>query len=161
MNYSRTILPEFDNEMANTRKVLERVPEDKLDWKPTPTSHTIEWNAAHIAAIPHWGSVILAQQEFNFATAERPAPPKGMEQILAIFDKNVADLRQALSNASDEHVNQPWTLKNGEHTVFTLPRHAAIRAMVMSHMIHHRAILIMNLRLNGIKAPGMYGPGDE
>ncbi len=161
MNYSRTILPEFDHEMANTRKVLERVPEDKLDWKPTPTSQTIEWNAAHIAAIPHWGSVILSQPEFNFATAQRPEPPKGREQILATFDKNVADLRQALSNARDEHVSQHWTLRAGDDVIFTLPRHAAIRAMVMSHTIHHRAMLIMNLRLNGIKAPGMYGPGDE
>ena len=161
MSYAETIVPEFDHEMANTRKVLERVPDEKMDWRPTPTSQTIGWNASHLAAIPTWGTIILSQEGFDIATAPRKAPPATREQILVTFDENVADLRQALASASDEHVARPWTLRSGEHTVFTLPRARAIRAMVLSHTIHHRAMLIMNLRLNGIKVPGMYGPGDE
>ena len=165
MTYADTILPEFDQEMANTRKVLARVPDDKLDWKAHPKSQSIGWNASHLANIPTWASITVTQSSFDLAPPGVPPPKteplKSRAEILARFDKNVADARQALAAASDEQFAQPWSLLKGGQTVFTLPRSAVIRTFVLSHMIHHRAHLLVYLRLNDIPVPGMYGPSAD
>ena len=164
MSYAETILPEFDQEMANTRKVLERIPDDKLDWKPHPRSHTIGWNANHLADIPNWLVMVLNTPSLDIAPVggESYVSPKltSRAEIVELFDRNVAAARKAVTEARD--VGSPWSLLQAGQTIFTLPRAAVIRSMVLNHIIHHRAHLLVYLRLNDVPVPGMYGPsGDE
>jgi uncharacterized damage-inducible protein DinB len=166
MSYAESILPEFDHEMASTRKVLERIPDDKLNWRPHPKSNTIGWNANHLAELPGWSVSIVTQPGFDFAPVggERYQSPKltSRNEIVELFDRNVADARKAIASLSDKSLSDPWTLRGGERVLFTMPRAAVIRSFLMNHIIHHRAILCVYLRLNGIPVPGMYGPsGDE
>ncbi len=166
MSYSQTILPEFDQEMANTRKVLERLPEDKLDWRAHPKSNTIGWNANHLAEIPGWVEGMLTQPSWDFAPAggQGYQSPKLMtrQEILNLFDRNVVAARKAIAAAKDEEMTQPWSLLQGGKLIFTMPRAAVIRNFILNHLIHHHAILCVYLRLNNIAVPGMYGPsGDE
>jgi uncharacterized damage-inducible protein DinB len=166
MSFAQLILPEFELEMANTRKVLERVPEDKLDWQPHPKSHTIGWNACHLAEMPGWVENTLAATSLDIAPLGGPQyqSPKHRTRrdILELFDKNVAAAKKALAGATDDQVGQKWSLLKAGQTMFTMPRSAVIRSFVINHIIHHRAILCVYLRLNDIPVPGMYGPsGDE
>jgi uncharacterized damage-inducible protein DinB len=166
MSYADMILPEFDQEMANTRKALERIPDDKLDWQPHPKSHTIGWNANHLADLPNWLVLTLTTPSLDIAPVGGAAYalPKltTRQEIVDLFDRNVAAARKALSEVKDEDVAAPWTLAHAGTTIFTLPRAAVVRGMVLNHMVHHRAILLVYLRLNNIPVPGMYGPsGDE
>jgi uncharacterized damage-inducible protein DinB len=166
MSYAETILPEFDEEMANTRKVLERVPEDKFDWRPHPKSNTIGWNANHLAEIPGYVEGTLRELEWDFAPPGGPryeTPALDSRQaILDSFDKNVATARQALAAVDDAEMDKMWSLLEGGKTIVTLPRTNVIRSFVINHLVHHRAILCVYLRLNDIPVPGMYGPsGDE
>jgi uncharacterized damage-inducible protein DinB len=166
MSYAETLLPEFDHEMANTRKVLECIPDDKLDWQPHPRSHTIGWNANHVADIPNWLAMTLTQPSLDIAPVggERYLFPKlaSRQEILELFDRNVAAARKAITEIKDEDVGQPWTLSQGGKPFFTMPRSAVVRGMVLNHLMHHRAHIIVYLRLNDVPVPGMYGPsGDE
>jgi uncharacterized damage-inducible protein DinB len=166
VSYSDAILPEFDCEMANTRKVLERVPEDKLDWKPHPKSHSIGWNANHLAEIPGWVEGTVTRPSWDISPAEgepyRSPTLTTRREILELFDRNVAAARKAIAAAKDEEMGQSWSLLRAGEPLFTMPRAAAIRGFVLNHTIHHRAILCVYYRLNDIPVPGMYGPsGDE
>src|SRR5437667_5896528 len=115
MRYVESVLPEFDQEMANTRKVLERVPEDKLDWRPHPKSNTIGWNANHLAEMPAWVVNTIGQSALDIAPPGGPTyqSPKHStrREILEVFDKNVAAARQAISAAKDEEMDKPWSLQ--------------------------------------------------
>jgi uncharacterized damage-inducible protein DinB len=166
MTYAESILPEFDREMASTRKVLERVPEDKFDWQAHPKSHTIGWNANHLAEILGWVPGMLSAPSWDFAPVGGPAyqSPKltSRQAILDLFDRNVAGARQAIGAVRDEQMTQPWSLLQAGKVLFTMPRSAVIRTFILNHLIHHRAILCVYLRLNDVAVPGMYGPsGDE
>jgi uncharacterized damage-inducible protein DinB len=166
MSYAESILPEFDLEMASTRKVLERIPEDKLDWQAHPKSHTIGWNANHLANLPHWVVVTLTQPSLDVAPVggEPFSFPNltNRSQILEAFDQNVASARQVIQTITDDQVREPWTLSRAGVSIFTMPRTAVVRRMVMNHIIHHRAIMCVYLRLNDVSVPGIYGPsGDE
>jgi uncharacterized damage-inducible protein DinB len=166
VSYAETLLPEFDQEMANTRKVLERVPDDELDWQPHPKSHTIGWNANHLANLPDWLVHALTTPELDIAPVggkpySYPTATSGRE-ILEMFDRNVTAAREAITRTNEEHMAQPWTLSHAGKPIFTMPRSAVVRQVVLNHIIHHRAILCVYLRLNDIPVPGMYGPsGDE
>ncbi|MHB8897322.1 MAG: DinB family protein [Thermoguttaceae bacterium] len=166
MSLSQVILPEFDQEMANTRKVLERIPEDKLDWKIHEKSNTIGWVGMHLAEIPAWAVLTLNRDSLDVA------PPGGepyrtpvatsRQEILDRFDTNVADARKAIASATDEQCSQPWTLLKGGEPLFTMPRGAMLRSFVLNHTVHHRAHLCVYLRVNDIPVPALYGPsGDE
>ena len=166
MSYAETLLPEFDQEMANTRKVLERIPDDKLDWKPHPKSHTIGWNANHLADIPNWMFVALTTPSMDIAPPDGPKYESPAltrrDEILQLFDRNVAAARQAIAAAKDEDLGQSWTLLQAGKVFFTLPRSALVRGFGINHLIHHRAHLCVYLRMNDVPVPGMYGPsGDE
>ena len=166
MNYAQSILPEFDQEMASTRKVLERIPDDKLDWRAHPKSNTIGWNANHLAEIPGWVQGTLTTDRFEIAPVGGPryqSPAlKSRQEILELFDRNVAAARNALEAARDEDMGKMWSLTEGGKPLLTMPRAAAIRGFVLNHLIHHRAILCVYLRLNNIPVPALYGPsGDE
>ncbi len=166
MTYADTVLPESEQEMAKTRKVPERVPEDKLDWKPHPKSHTIGWNANHLSDLPGWGVLIATQSQFDFAPAggERHQTPnlRTRREILENFDRNVTTMRKAIAEIKDEEMTKTWSLLSGGNPIFTMPRSVVMRSFVMNHVIHHRAILCVYYRLNDIPVPGMFGPsGDE
>ncbi len=162
MSYAETILPEFDHETSNTRKVLELVPEDKLDWQADPTLNTIGWNANHLAEIPGWVKGTLTESSWDIAPVgeppyESPAFTQ-VSEILALFDQNVAEAREAISAVKDEELGHVWSLLAAGKPMFSLPRAAIIRGFVLNHLIHHRAHLCVYLRLNGVEVPGMYGP---
>jgi len=166
MSYAAALLPEFDQEMANTRKVLERIPDDKFDWRAHPKSQTIGWNANHVADIPCWVVEVLTKPSLDLAPVggEPYVSPKltSREEILNLFDRNVAAARKAIAETKDEDVGHTWTLLQGGKEIFSLPRAAMVRSFVMNHLIHHRSHLCVYLRLNDIPVPGMYGPsGDE
>jgi len=165
MPISESLLYEFDHEMANTRKMLERVPDDRLEWRP----HTKSWNmgalATHIAFLAGWSVDTIQKDSLDFAPPGEP-PVRNPEassraDLLAMFDRNVAATRAAISGASDEHLMKPWTLLAGGHEIFTMPRTVVLRSFVMNHGIHHRAQLGLYLRLNDIPVPGMYGPSAD
>jgi uncharacterized damage-inducible protein DinB len=159
------LLPEFDQEMANTRKTLERCPEDKFGWKPHPKSFSMVALATHIANMTGWAVDTIAKDSFDVAP---PGAPPYKEQLvtsrpelLALFDKNAAAARAALAGASDEHLAKTWSLLAGGETLLSMPRIACIRSFVMNHTIHHRAQLTVYLRLNDVPVPAIYGPSAD
>ncbi len=159
---AQSLLPEFDHEMANTRKMLERVPVDKLDWKPDPKSMSLGRLAGHVAEMPGWGAMTMNTDSLDVGLGNFEAlVAKSHSQLLGEFDKNVASARAALEAASDESLMQPWSLLVKGTPMFTMPRIGVIRAMVMNHVIHHRAQLGVYYRLTGVPVPGMYGPSAD
>ena len=166
MTYAETLLPEFDQEMASTRKVLERIPDDKLDWQAHPKSRSIGWNANHVADLPSWIVAVLTGPSFDIAPVggEARSTPKvaSGREIVEMFDRNVAAARRAIAEVKDDEVGETWSLLKGGDPVFALPRATMIRSFVINHLIHHRAHLCAYLRQNDLPVPGMYGPsGDE
>lgn len=165
MSLKDALLPEFDHEMASTRKMLERVPEDKMTWKPHPKSGALGWLATHVANLPHWAVMTIEKDSLDLAPEGeqmKPAPPAESRQaLLEAFDGNVKAARAAIEGASDERLLAPWSLLVTGKTVFTMPRMAVLRGMVMNHMIHHRAQLGVYLRLNDIPVPALYGPSAD
>jgi uncharacterized damage-inducible protein DinB len=165
MKISDTLLPEFDMEMASTRRVLERVPEDRFDWKPHQKSMAMGGLASHLANIPTWAVHAVRKDSIDIApvgeAALRVEPAQTRAEVLERFDKAVTDARAAIDEASDEVLLQPWSLLSGGKTVMTLPRIAVLRGFVMSHSIHHRAQLGVYLRLNDIAVPSIYGPSAD
>jgi len=165
MAMNQALLGEFDHEMASTRKSLERVPDGKFDWKPHTKPMTMGALAAHIAFIPHWAKLTLDTPNFevNPPGGQQARPPelKTKADVLAFFDKNVPEARAAIAAASDQSMMTPWSLLNGGKTVFTMPRIGVLRAMIMNHMIHHRAQLGVYLRLNDVPVPSIYGPSAD
>jgi uncharacterized damage-inducible protein DinB len=155
------LLPEFDHEMTVTRKVLERVPEDRLDWKPHPKSMALGQLAQHVATIPMWGSMTLNRTELDLGGSQPLPPMNTRAELLAAFDQNVKETRAALTGKSDGELMVPWTLKNSGHTILSMPRAAVWRGFVMSHHIHHRAQLAVYLRMNDVPIPSMYGPSAD
>ena len=162
MGLAATLLPEFDHEMANTRKSLERVPKDKLDWKAHDKSMSLGGIATHLANLPSWTMLMIEQDSFDIAPPgedpPRVDPADSVEDALAMFDKNVTAARAAIEGASDEHLLSPWALLSGGNEMFKMPRMAVLRSMIMNHMIHHRAQLGVYLRLNDVAVPALYGP---
>lgn len=166
MSIADSILPEFDVEMSGTRKVLERVPDDKLDWKAHDKSNTIGWNACHLAEIPGWVEGTLTQDEWDIhpeGGEPYQAPVLNSRQaILDLFDANVATARQRIASTPDDEFAKSWSLLSGGNALITMPKIGVIRTWVLNHTIHHRAILCVYLRLNDIAVPALYGPsGDE
>ena len=165
MSIASFILPEFDQEMAGTRKTLERVPNDKLDWKAHPKSNSIGWLAGHLVEIPGWVEPTLTQDSWDYsppgAEPFRTPVATSREQALAQFDQNAAAARRAIEATSDEAFSKPWSLLYQGRTIFTMPRLTVIRSFVLNHLIHHRAIMTVYLRLNDIPVPALYGPSAD
>lgn len=161
MSISEKILPEFDEEMKNTRKMLERVPEGKFDYKPHEKSMALGRLASHVAELPGWAAHTLQNEVLEIQAGQKPYLAESNKQLLADFDKNVADARNLIAGASDAEFQKMWTFRYGGQTIFSMPRAAVLRSVVMNHMIHHRAQLSVYLRLNEIEVPGMYGPSAD
>ncbi len=165
MTIGQMMLGEFDQEMQNTRKTLERCPDEKWNWKPHEKSGTLGWLAGHVATMVSWLPTTLNTKELDYAPVGGPAyqPPKieNRKGLLVEFDKNAAEARAALSSVSDAEMMKGWKLLAGGKEIFTLPRVACIRGMVLNHLIHHRAQLTVYYRLLGVPVPGLYGPSAD
>jgi uncharacterized damage-inducible protein DinB len=152
------LLPEFDHEMTTTRKLLERAPEEKFAWKPHGKSMSLGDLATHVATIVWWGEVTLARSEFDAAGVQQPPAFATRPELLAAFDRNVTATRAALAGRADGELMAPWTLRQGGHTFFTMPKATVWRSFVMNHLVHHRGQLSLYLRLNDVPLPSIYGP---
>ena len=156
-----SLLPEFDHEMGSTRRLLERVPDAELKWTPHPKSFNLGALAGHVANIPHWAKVALESAFFDAAAAgaeARPKEPASVVEVLERFDANVAEARASIAAQTDAALMGTWTLRQGEHEVFTLPKAAVLRSFVLNHMIHHRGQLTVYLRMRNVPLPSIYGP---
>jgi len=162
MSIAESVIPELDQEMATTRRMLERVPEARAGWKPHPKSWSLGDLAAHLANLPVWGNITMDRTELhiNPPGGEKWVSPgyQSQESNLKTFDDNVKALREVLSAASDADYMVSWTLKNAGQHVLTLPRVVVIRSFVLNHIIHHRGQLSVYLRLNDVALPSVYGP---
>jgi uncharacterized damage-inducible protein DinB len=161
MPIAQMLLPEFDQEMASTRKMLEIVPEDKLDYKPHERSMTLGRLAGHVAEMPGWIATTIRTESLDLTPGMTPYVPKSRQELLEGFDKQVAEARALLAGASDEDMAKTWALTFAGKPVFSMPRAAVVRTSGMNHLIHHRAQLGVYLRLNNVEIPGMYGPSAD
>ena len=157
-----SILPEYDHEMGSTRRLLERVPDEKLSWKPHQKSMSMGGLATHLANIPSWAPTILNDSCFDLAAAPPPMQEeRSRTDILARFDQNVLVARSAIAARTDPELMAGWTLKRGEYEMFTLPKVACLRTFLLNHIIHHRGQLSVYLRLNDVPVPAIYGPSAD
>ena len=155
------LLPEYDHEMGTTRRLLERVPEADLSWKPHEKSFSLGQLISHIANIPHWIDFTCDVAVFDLATLgedARDKDPKSIAALLKTFDANVKNGRQKIDAQTDPMMFAQWTLKQGEHEILTMPRVAVLRSFIMNHLIHHRGQLSVYLRLRNVPIPAIYGP---
>ena len=155
------LLSEFDHEMANTRRTLERIPDDQLDFKPHEKSFNLLALGGHISNIPAWTPIILTQDELDMTGPFERDEPTNVAEILADFDKNVAEARTLLEAATSEVFASPWTMKQGGEAVFTMPKSATFRLWILNHAVHHRAQLTVYLRLLDVPVPALYGPSAD
>jgi uncharacterized damage-inducible protein DinB len=161
MSISQALLPEFDEEMANTRKILAIVPEDKFDYKPHEKSMKLGRLAGHVAEMPAWGRHTLEVEVLEIEAGQKGYEPESRQAMLEKFDNDVASAREKLAAVTDEDMAKTWTLKYGGNDLFSMPRTAVWRGMVMNHMVHHRGQLGVYLRLVEVEIPGMYGPSAD
>lgn len=162
MTLCKTITLDFSEEMANTRKLLERVPLDDShrDYKPHEKSMTLDRLATHIAELPGWTKFALEQEVLRLELDFKPRLAKSTPELLEIFDDAVKDGAAAIEKATDAVMQKNWTFQFGDQFSMTEPRPKVIRSF-LNHLIHHRAQLQVYLRLNGIPVPGMYGPSAD
>ena len=166
MALNEALLLDFDVEMANTRRTLERVPVEKSEWRPHEKSMPLGRLARHVAELPGWISMTIGTESLDIAPPEAPPyqpppPARSREELLGLFEKSVTDARGALAGASDDRLRETWSLLFGGKVIFTLPRLSVVRVSALNHMIHHRAQLGVYLRLNGIPVPALYGPSAD
>src|SRR5262245_27588950 len=154
-----SFVAEFDHEMAVTRQVLERVPDEAFAWKPHEKSYSLGDLATHLARVPHWGRQILDTESYDLASATHPAAAKTTRaDVLDMFDAHVAEVRRALTARTEAELLVPWTLKRSSQTVLSMPRITALRRFLIHHVIHHRGQMTVYLRQQGVPIPPIYGP---
>ncbi len=159
MAINESFLAELRQEAKKTRNLLSRVPVDQATWKPHEKSMELQRLARHVAELPGWCTVTITTDELDFSKPYDPSPPlTTAAALVAEFDKNVEGAEKALQTADDDLLKGKWSLRNGDHIFFTLPRHVVLRDMVFNHLVHHRAQLGVYLRLLNIPLPSMYGP---
>lgn len=158
MSISELLTGEFQHEVKTTRKLLERVPHDKLDWKPHEKSMSLGQLAKHIPnLLGTWLKMTLTQDGFDMADSQ-PLNIEGVEAILEVFDRNVAGGLELLQSLSDESLSAPWRLSRAGQTILEMPRYSVLRTMIFNHIIHHRGQLSVYLRLLDVPLPSIYGP---
>ena len=158
MDSRETLIADFDHEMAVTRRVLERVPQGALAWKPHERSFSVGGLALHLARLPHWGAQILSSASYELAASGGPPPePATVADVLDTFDRHVAEVRGELTGRSDALLDEVWSLTRDGYRILTLPKGAALRRFLLHHTIHHRGQLTVYLRLIGAPVPPIYG----
>jgi uncharacterized damage-inducible protein DinB len=162
MTTAEILLQDYDMEIANTRRTLDRIPEDKPDYKPHEKSMPMGKLAMHVATLPKFGATILTTPSLDLTTAKWPDMTfVSREKLLAYFDALAAEARAALAAASDADLSAPWKFSFGDKVISIAPRSLAFRHMFFNHLIHHRAQLGVYLRLNDVPVPGVYGPSAD
>jgi uncharacterized damage-inducible protein DinB len=162
MSLKDPIIAEFQQEAKITRRLLERVPQDALGWKPHEKSMTMERLAVHITELYGWPSIVLTSNELDFSKMDYKAPAiGGASELPALFDSNVSKALDLLKNLTDEQLLKTWKLRAGDTVYFEMPRLAVIRSMVLNHTIHHRGQLSVYLRLRNVPLPSIYGPSAD
>lgn len=156
-----TLLPEYDHEMATTRKLLERVPDDKLAWRPHAKSFSLGELATHVATIPVWGEMTLDRNELDATTGQRPELPASAVDLVARFDGHAAKTRAALAGRTDGELMAMWSLKRDGKVIFSMPKAIVWRSFVVNHLIHHRGQLSVYLRMLDVPVPSIYGPSAD
>lgn len=158
------LLPEFDAEIASTRRLLERLPESRLDFRPHPKSMTLAALAEHLGQLGVWGRMTITQPDVDLAAVTRPPGYQGLATKAAIlehFDREMAAARAALAGRTDAELAAPWTLRRGDQPFFTMPKASVWRTFVMNHVIHHRGQLTVYLRELDVPLPSIYGPSAD
>ena len=156
------LLPEFDQEMANTRKMLEQLPDGRFDFQPHPKSWKVTHLAGHLADLPNWVTHTMNVEVLELVPGQyKPFEPANRKELLDQFDKYVSEAHAEIAKASDEELNKNLSMKWDGKIVMTMPRVTVLRSMVMNHLIHHRAQLGVYLRLMDVAVPGMYGPSAD
>ncbi len=158
------LLPEFDEEMKSTRRLLECVPDGKTGWQPHEKSMTLGRLATHVAELAGRATVVLTQDEWDPRPPGVNVQPRVVDSraaLLALFEEGSKEARRSLAAASDADFRRSWTMKRGGTPMYTGPKLDAYRRIAMNHLVHHRAQLGVYLRLNGVAIPGMYGPSAD
>jgi uncharacterized damage-inducible protein DinB len=161
MAIAQSLLSEFDYEMGTTRKMLERFPEDKAEWRPHDTCMTLGRLTGHVAEIPGWTVPTIAQDNLVLDSNFVPKTAKSRDEVVKFFDETAASARAAIAGAQDDVFMKPWSLIVNGQAVMTLPKIAVMRSFVMNHMIHHRGQLAAFYRIAGVKIPSLYGPSKD
>ena len=154
---------ELTYESSMTKKMLERVPLDKKDWKPHEKSMSLGRLATHVAENTHWVSYIHHIDDFDFLKDYnfKPVTASTTDELLNIFQTNLDKAIADLSSMSDDDFSKNWTVRRGEQVMSTTPKKIAIRGWAFNHMVHHRGQLSVYLRLLNVPVPGMYGPSAD
>jgi uncharacterized damage-inducible protein DinB len=155
------LLAEFDHEIGTTRRLLDRLADDRLTWRPHERSMSLGGLATHLSNLPHWGGIILNEASFDLADAPPPLEElRSRAEILTSFDQKTKKARESIDR-TDAELLAPWSLRRGGQEVFTMPRATAFRTFVLYHMVHHRGQLSVYLRMNDIPVPAIYGPSAD
>jgi uncharacterized damage-inducible protein DinB len=162
MGTNEALLAELQQEAKTTRKLLERVPQQALEWRPHEKSMTLGRLASHLAELPQWASMTIDRNELDLNTL----PPTGLnsssvQEILEVFDKSIADASESLKGLSDQKLMELWRLRRGDKVFFELPKIAVLRSVVFNHQVHHRGQLSVYLRLQDVPVPSIYGPSAD
>ena len=162
MSIAEMLLPEFDAEGANTRKMLERVPADpqKWGWKPHEKSGTLGWLAGHLASLPEFTITTIQTPKLEIAEWKGEWPQKQAD-LVPTFDKLNKQAREALAKVTDDQMKETWTLTWNGNVIFSMPRYEVLRISCFNHVVHHRAQLTTYFRLLGVPVPGLYGPSAD
>ena len=160
MLLSELLIKEFDGELANTKRVLERVPVDKWDWKPDEKSGSLGWMASHVATLPSFGITMCNTTNYEIEGGARTNVDKPAD-LLKVFEQVGNDARAAISKVTDDQMKENWSVTWKGKKIIEMPRYSAIRVMCFNHIIHHRGQLTMYLRSLGAPLPGIYGPSAD
>lgn len=161
MSIAEAMIGEFTHESVSTRKMLERIPDDKFGWKPHEKSMTMGRLGAHLAEIPEWAATIVNDDSFDMASVDSKPKEYTKQELLERFDKNVEAFKQVLSGQPDEHLFTNWKLMQGDHVAVDMMRAACLRGFILSHTVHHRGQLSVYLRENDVPLPAIYGPSAD
>src|SRR5258706_9673093 len=155
-------LDELEREAALTRKALERVPDNRTDWKPHPKSMPLGYLSTLVAKMPAWVTMTIEHDEFDIkapnAAEFSPSVVPTSRELVELLDQSVARARASLQTTTDEHLSKPWKFLVGGHLVSEDPRYVVLRDSMFNHLAHHRGQLTVYLRLNDAAVPSIYGP---
>lgn len=155
------LLPEFDHEFAQTRRTLERIPDDRFDWKPHEKSYSLHELSAHLVEIPGWVPATIEREMIDLDEPMERDVPETREALLEKFDQQVEAARESLAGASRDTLAETWSLKYDGEVRMSMPKAAVLRGFVFNHNVHHRAQLGVYLRLLDIPVPAIYGPSAD
>ncbi len=162
MKLNEPLVMELEQEAQSTRKMLERLPADKLTWRPHEKSMTLGRLAMHLAEIPGWVNATLLADELDFAKMDyKPVEAVSSEEAVKKFDGTLASAIETLKKTDDAEMMKNWTMRNGDQVYFTMPKIAVLRGFVYSHLVHHRGQMSVYLRLLDVPVPGSYGPSAD